>query len=324
MGGSMAGMAVPTSNAGAGAGAAAAGGAGSAGILAAGGGGAGAAPASTAPIARQGKYAIELGDMVFEVDPQVGARITRFAWAGKNLLTGSDVDSLNWGSTFWPSPQARWNWPPVPEIDSQPYTAKLDGDALVLVGQAGDRAKVRVTKRFRALPMSMAIELEYTLENTDSAAASWAAWEISRVSPGGLTFFPTAAGAPVNNQLQLVQQAGVSWYQHDPKSVPMAGQKFAADGSGGWLAQLAGRTLFLKQFDDVPADKQAPSPEAEIEIYAAPGYVEVEPQGPYTQLMPGEHLTWRVRWFVREVPADISVELGSTALRDFAQKLASM
>ena len=39
----------------------------------------------------------------------------------------------SYGSTFWTSPQAEWNWPPVPEYDSLPYTAEIkDGPVKVV------------------------------------------------------------------------------------------------------------------------------------------------------------------------------------------------
>jgi hypothetical protein len=282
--------------------------------------GAAAAATSSTPVLRSGKYVIELADLAFEVDPAVGGRVTSFALGGKNVLTGADVDSSNWGSTFWPSPQARWDWPPVPELDSQMYTASVEADTLILVSQPGVRAKVRVTKRFRALPAVTALELTYSLQNTDSAPAAWAPWEISRVAPGGLTFFPVGKAA-VTTALPVMTQNGTTWYRHDPASVG-SGQKFSGDGSGGFIAHVAGRTLFLKQFLDVTPEQQAPAPEAEIELYAAQGYVEIEPQGPYTMLMPDQSVTWTVRWYLRALPDDITVELGNAQLLQFAQKLA--
>jgi hypothetical protein len=272
-------------------------------------------------VLRDGKYTIALGDLTFEVDPAVGGRVTRFALAGQNVLTGSDVDSTNWGSTFWPSPQARWDWPPVPELDSQPYNATVEGDTLTLVSQPGMRAKVRITKRFRALPEQLAIELSYTLQNTDSNSASWAPWEISRVAAGGLTFFPTGQ-TTVNTQLPVHEQSGVTWYQHQPSMVG-SGQKFSGDGSGGWIAHAAGHTLFLKRFTDTAPAQQAPAPEAEIELYAAAGYVEIEPQGPYTPLMPDQTLSWSVRWYLRPIPDAVSVQPGDAQLLQLAQMLAS-
>jgi len=54
-------------------------------------------------------------------------RITSFLVDGRNFLTDDKVDSLNWGSTFWPSPQSDWDWPPPAAIDNEPYTVTLEG-----------------------------------------------------------------------------------------------------------------------------------------------------------------------------------------------------
>lgn len=274
------------------------------------------------PIEREGKYVLEFDDVSFEVDPERGARVTRYAVAGQNLLTGPEVDATNWGSTFWPSPQARWNWPPVPELDSEAYEGGIRGDAIELTSRPAERVKLQVTKRFRASAAERAIVLEYRLTNQDSVEVSWAGWEISRVAPNGLTFFPTG-DATVNNQLSLTNMGDISWYRHDPSAVPMGGVKFSGDGRGGWLAHAAQGVLWVKTFEDVPNGRQAPAPEGEIEIYAAPGYVEIEPQGPYTALMPGESLTWSVRWRAQKLADAALAELGNAALVQLAESLAS-
>lgn len=273
------------------------------------------------PTERDGKYQLEVGELSIEIDPSAGGRISRLRFAGQDLLTSPDVDATNWGSTFWPSPQQRWGWPPVPELDSQPYTGGISGDAIVLTSQVGQRAKVKVSKRFSARAEPAALDVEYTLTNEDSSAISWAAWEVSRVAPGGLTFFPTGSKT-VNSALAVVGMGAITWYEHEPNMLPMEGRKYSADGAGGWLAHVAGDTLLVKKWSDVPAEQQAPAPEAEIAIYAAPRYVELEPQGPYTQLMPGESLTWSVRWIVQRLSPDARAELGNAALVELAQSLA--
>ena len=127
-----------------------------------------------------------------------------FALRGHNLLTSSADDLSNggnYGSTFWPSPQANWGgstWPPIPEVDNQPYTASVDGSTIVVSqGASSARGKVSVTKRFSAILDARAVELKYTLTNADTVAASWAPWEVTRVALSGITFFPTG-GAAVN------------------------------------------------------------------------------------------------------------------------------
>jgi len=37
--------------------------------------------------------------------------------------------------------------------------------------------------------------------------------------------------------------------------------------------------------------------------------------------MPGETLTWKVRWIVAELPSQLSAELGSSELVDFVRGL---
>jgi hypothetical protein len=220
---------------------------------------------------------------------------------------------LNYGSSFWPSPQQRWGWPPIPEIDSEPYEVTQASDGVRFVSRPAARAKVTVTKQIRAIAADESIEITYGLKNDDGAPVSWAAWEITRVAASGLSFFPTGE-RQVSTQLPVVEQGDITWFQHDPSKLGAEGQKFTGDGAEGWLAHLAGNTLLIKQFADVPVSAQAPAPEAEIAIYAAKGYVEVEPQGPFQQLMPGQELSWTVRWSLVELPAGMKAELGSSAL----------
>jgi hypothetical protein len=289
------------------------------------------------PLERNGKYVLEFGSLLLEVDPAAGARVTRFAYRGQNVLTGPELSAINWGSTFWPSPQAQWeappdHWPPIPEVDSGPYSASVLGDSIVTVGSPSARGSVSVRKKFTPLLDKASIDVEYTLKNENAVAASWAPWEISRVASLGLTFFPTGLGAPVLSQLPTTEVDGITWYRNDPTTVQGTyGDKFVADGAEGWLAHVTtGNLLFLKTFPDIQPAQQAPAKynEGEIAIYAsqaetaASAYVEIEPQGPYTLLQPGESVTWTVRWYLRELPPDVRAVIGNPELVAFVRALA--
>jgi hypothetical protein len=69
-----------------------------------------------------------------------------------------------------------------------------------------------------------------------------------------------------------------------------------ADGSG-WLAYCANGLLLVKKFQDLKQGEPAPG-EAEIQVYVNRGktYIELESQGSYTLLQPGEQLSWTVNW----------------------------
>ena len=71
----------------------------------------------------------------------------------------------------------------------------------------------------------------------------------------------------------------------------------------------------MKTFAAVPREAHAPG-EAQIEIYASPAhtYVEVEAQGAYETVAPGEALTWQVVWLARRLPPKLPVGVGSEAL----------
>ena len=186
---------------------------------------------------------------------------------------------------------------------------------------------LRVTKRFRADAQLGAVVMEFVLHNGAAAAASWSPWQISRVPAGGLTFFPTGSKTGARTELSVQQSAGISWYAHDFAAIGAAdGEKYVADGAEGWLAHAGGGLLLLKSFADVAPDAQHAS-EGEIEIYAnkadsaALAYVEVECQGPLTAIAPGGTLAWTVTWYLRELPGDVTLDVGSESLAAFARGL---
>lgn len=273
-------------------------------------GGAGATPATLVPpIDRGATMALEFEGYLFEVSPQVGGRVVTFSYQGVNVLSGSAVNATNYGSTFWTSPQSAWNWPPPTEIDSAAYTATVEENTIVLTGAPNATLGLSVTKRFTPDLARRAIVMDFTIHNHGAAAASAAAWQISRVAGGGLTFFPTGEEVSLPN-LPVTQSEGITWYPHDLATVPAGGDKYIADGSEGWLAHVAGDLLLLKAFMDQPAAAKAPG-EGEIELYAnkaaqaAQAYVEVEPQGPYLSIPPQGSTTWTVTWYLRSLPAEL-------------------
>ncbi|KKI99161.1 DUF4380 domain-containing protein [Prochlorothrix hollandica] len=275
-----------------------------------------------------GRYRLSLDTVTVEVDAQQGGRIIAFALDGENLLRDNSVDPQNYGSTFWVSPQAIWDWPPVPEIDRAPYQVLQSDRSLRLVSQPSPSLGIQVSKslalgRFRA-DGSPTLRLTYRITNTHTHPLRYAPWEVSRVSPTGVTFYPTGSalygsgsfGTPLTET-----SAGVTWWNHD--SAPLSqDQKLFAEGFGGWLAHLDGDKLFLKTFPDITAADQAPR-ESEIEVYANGNhtYVEMEAQGAYTRLAPGESLEWTVGWSVHRVPATIPPVAGSGALVDWVTGL---
>src|SRR6185369_6737638 len=53
-------------------------------------------------------YTFTVGETTFTADGPTG-RVTGISFQGKNLLIGSAVNNVTYGSSFWTSPQT-WSW----------------------------------------------------------------------------------------------------------------------------------------------------------------------------------------------------------------------
>lgn len=280
---------------------------------------------SVVPVASGSVFSFQFGDTLFAVNASRGGRIVTFALSGRNILTGPAVDPANFGSTFWPSPQSDWNWPPLPEIDSAPYAASLDGGVLSLSGAAATNLGLAVEKKFSADRATGVVTVAYTVANRGSNARRVAPWEITRVAAGGLSFFPMGQGGPRKGPQDLLNTTivnGVAWFAYDAAAIT-ADQKLFADGLEGWIAHVDGDLLLVKSFTDTRPSQAAPG-EAEIELYANAGhtYVEVENQGAYVNLAPGAATTWTVRWMLRKLDlAATPATVGSASLVDLVRSL---
>ena len=264
------------------------------------------------PIARaNGKYVLEFGDIFFEVDSLVGARVITLTLAGgPNYLTGTAQDAVNYGSTFRVSPQSAWpgTWPPPAEIDTSAYTMTVSGQTIVGTSPNAASIGATVTKKFTPGLTNQSIVAEYSIQSTASGK-SVAPWEDTRVFPGGLTFYPTGDLAPTGGTFALPTTQtsfGCTWFQY-PATVS-ASARLIADGKEGWIAHItSGGYVLVKKYPDIPSTAHAPG-EGEISIYVDGGgkFIEIETQGAYAALPSGQSVTWTTTWYVRKLPTGIS------------------
>jgi hypothetical protein len=279
--------------------------------------------------AEGGVLSLALEEATLEIDPALGARVIGLCLAGRNLLTGPEVDPLNFGSTFWTAPQSHWGWPPIPEIDSAPYAVSFEGEALseghaiVLRGPTCQGLGVSIEKRFSISRVGGTFVIDYRVVNRGAVPVDVAPWEVTRVLPNGLTFFATGAGTYAPSDLPAREVGGITWLRHDA-AVIAGHQKLYADAGEGWIAHVDADVLFLKTFALVPRAAHAPG-EAQIEIYASSHhrYVEVEQQGACATIGVGGSLDWRVEWRLRRLPARLPVDVGSADLVRHVRELVA-
>lgn len=270
------------------------------------------------------KYSISVANVYFEVDGDLGARVKSFQADNTEILKTTATDINQIGSTFWPSPQKPWNWPPIAILDNKPYTATISGDKITFRSQLDTRFSLRFYKTMYASAEDTSITIEYYIKNEKTTAQSWAPWEVTRVLATGLTVFSTESGSVTGTMSsRAVVENGYVWYDQDTKNSP--GNKFFADGNG-WIGHVTtDNVLFLKKFPNIPAT-QAAKDEAEIEVYTIENdaYSELENQGAYTSIPAKDSITWKVKWYARALPQSVTVEEGSKTLTDYIQRILSL
>ena len=245
---------------------------------------------------------LKSGDMTMTIDPSKGGKILSLKYQDKEVLPQSRWPE-SFGSTFWTSPQKEWNWPPVAEFDKQPYTIhENSAGRLVISSPVNERLGLSVGKDMRVADSNgmPAFVITYSIKNEGQDARHVAPWEITRVANvGGMIFFaPTDSIWPAG-VMNFELSGEVAWYTTDEAQ---QNRKVNANGQG-WLAYSADGLLLVKRFQDLKAGEEAPG-EAEVQVYVNRGktYIELESQGAYTLLKPGEQLQWTVTWLL--MPTD--------------------
>jgi hypothetical protein len=287
---------------------------------------AGATRVAPAPTLAGSTYSFTVGETTFIADGPTG-RVTGLAFRGRNVLSGPDVNNILYGSTFWTSPQT-WPWPPA--IDAAKWTHRIDAASSRVVFDSGEVRvgdhPVSVEKRFWGDATRNAVVAEYTVTNRGSTVLRFAPWQVTRVASEGVVFYPRGAADPAGQTRRgaprpitaVTVRDGIVWYDFSGND---AQTKSVGDGAEGWLAYVANGVLLLHTFVDIPAGAEAEG-EGEIEVYTAPNntLVELEPQGAAEDLAPGAtSAPWRTYWYVRAVPEDMDVSVGSKALVDWVR-----
>jgi len=263
-----------------------------------------------------GKYTITLGDVVMTVDASFGGKIISYKLGEAEVLNQVGENPNYTGSTFWTSPQNDWGWPPVEEYDSKPFEAEIVDNSLLLNGQTS-KFGYSIHKNITADANANAIVVNYSIVNESDEERKVAPWETTRIPNDGVLFFQTDKVEPANDMeglpFQFVNDA--AWFVMDEYE---NFRKINADGNG-WSAYSAKGLLFVKKFNDLKPEEPAPG-EAEIQIYAHMGktYVELEEQGAYSTLQPGESLSYNVRWYLTHTDLE---PVPSKALLKQAKKL---
>ena len=261
------------------------------------------------------------GSLKVVVAPINGGRIASFTHNDVEILSGKDVHPDNWGSTFWSSPQSQWGWPPPESFDQTPYEISNKNGVIRLKGENAEELGYGFEK---SLVMSTyagldALAITYTITNNSEETKQVAPWEITRVAPQGITLYPGIADS-FTSPFPVDAKNDVIWLDYSTSPVQEGHSKLIGDATEGWIAHVNEGKIFIKIFENLEPTAFAPE-EGEVEIYRHPdgGYVEIEVQGRYEALDPGQSTNYNVTWLVIDLPADIPVAVGSKKLVSFIE-----
>jgi len=276
------------------------------------------------PVKKNGMYSIKINSYELEADPESGGRIVSLKLNGKNFLTGKEINESYWGSTLWPSPQKIWG-ANLKELDDRAYAVSIENNAIKMTGRKDPKFGFIFIKEISGNTQESSFTIKYTIINQSDSVRKVAPWEVTRVYPDGLAFYPKGNGERWGNLASQAEDInGITWFDYQADKIQPGQNKFFSDGAEGWIAQVNEDIIFIKKFPDIPLEKAAPS-EAEVEIYTNPqkSYVEIEQQGAYEALQPAASLHWQVTWYIRKLPATLTREKGNADLVAYVQKLVN-
>lgn len=262
---------------------------------------------------RQDDLVLTAGRLEVRLRPAQGGRLARLRYGEADLVLPAGQPHGFYGDTFWPSPQSRFDWPPPPALDADPYEVlAADPTGAVLRSAPDPTVGLQVTKRFAV--SADTVDFAFTLTNVWSHEQRVAPWQVTRAAREGLLVW--APGAPFTDADRVVKhrEDPPCWYHHADLPAPFPGlatggahasisvaavpwtSKYHTDAQG-WLAHLHRGTLVLRQFPDLRIDQAAPR-QAELELYfdLERDYIELENQGDFRMLAPGESLQYATRW----------------------------
>jgi hypothetical protein len=265
-----------------------------------------------------GNFTLSFEKIILQIDAEKGGRVTSLKFNNTEILyLGSNL--FNSGSTFWPSPQAVWIWPPISALDNKPYSTQIIKDTVLLQSATDSKYNLKVYKKFHIDVVDTSIVITYILKNEGTIKASWAPWEVTRVPANGMTFFAkgdTNVWGTMSTKAEL--QNNYYWYDQTMLNSASSNKKFFSDGKG-WLAHVnSNNLLFIKKFEDI-STKMAAKDESEVEVYTSPdlSYTELENQGKLSVLNPGDSVSYKVKWFLRTIPSTMISNKGNQKLINY-------
>ncbi|MDH3958080.1 MAG: DUF4380 domain-containing protein, partial [Actinomycetota bacterium] len=144
------------------------------------------------------------GALAVEFRPAEGGRLAQLRHDGVDLVLPHGRVPGYYGDTFWPSPQSRFEWPPPPVLDSDPYEIVAETPlGLTMLSAPDPDQGLQVQKSFAL--SERGLTMEFTLTSTSAQPQDVSPWQVTRAPREGLIVW--AAGDPFDDADRLAKQA---------------------------------------------------------------------------------------------------------------------
>jgi hypothetical protein len=141
------------------------------------------------PTRTNGIYSIKIGDQELQADPGTGGRIVAIMLNGHNFLTGKEINRKVLGLyVMAQSPEGMGHRPAG--AGQHGLCGVCRKNILKMVSRKDPRIGLVFTKEISGNIRDSSFTIRYSITNKSDTIKKIAPWEVTRVHPNGLAFYP--------------------------------------------------------------------------------------------------------------------------------------
>ena len=263
---------------------------------------------------------ISNGKVELVVTTDVGPRILRYAFVdGENILGEHPEAAVNTSLGEWKPYGGHRLWI-APENMPNSY-APDNAPVEYLVDEPNNSVRFLqpfepVTKTQKEIVVTLAetesvVEIQHKIKNCGDAETTLSAWALTIMRNGGVCVIPNEPFAPYSPETLLPVRNLTLWSYTDFTDARWSfgkdairlkvdenhqtQQKIGVFNKQGWASYERENLRFTKRFELIE-NALYPDHNANLEVYTAGAFVEIETLSPLTKLLPGESVIHLERW----------------------------
>lgn len=237
---------------------------------------------------------LENSNFVLEIRPETG-RVRHIGFQdGPNLLwePAQPADLGGWinhgGDKLWFSPQSAWNWPPDPDLDGRPWTARREGMSVHMVSPISRQFGIRLERRITLT--ADGVLFRNRLINLGLKPVDFAPWQVTQIIDPDWVRMDVAGGLHRYEDRPLIDGYNVVdgetlWIRRNRRE----SRKFGTGSPTGTITARIGDTL-IEMVARYEPGATYPDQGSAQQVFTADdphAYVELELTGPLAKVAPG-------------------------------------